>query len=281
MNVYPFQFAVLRYIHDPMTQEFINVGVVIYSREARYLRAQINNRYIRLSRTFLAVNGDFYRRIAEHIERRLDRMHEQFQQMELFGDLPLQIETVLQQVLPVDDSSLTFEGYGAGLSTDLDEELTKLYDRMVERYIEKEDLPSRSDDDIWQVYREHLDRVQVTPSLASNVSIGVPNYDFVFHRAWKNERWHPIQPVSLDLMQSRTILEKANTWIGRATMLAESDEIGTLYLLVGGPRQEELQPAYYKALRNMQDKMRLTHEIVQEDEAAAFSEKLAQMMEGH
>ncbi len=45
MNEVPFQFAVLRYIHDPATQEFLNVGIVVYSKEARYIRAQVSSRY--------------------------------------------------------------------------------------------------------------------------------------------------------------------------------------------------------------------------------------------
>jgi len=30
----PYTFSILRYVHDPVTQEFINIGVAVYSREA-------------------------------------------------------------------------------------------------------------------------------------------------------------------------------------------------------------------------------------------------------
>ena len=133
MNEYAFQFAVLRYIHDPVTQEFLNVGVVVYSREARYLRASVSTRYSRLSDTFQGINGDHYRRLMSYIERRLVRMHNEFQQPELFEGLPSQIETVLHQILLPDDSSLAFGGYGGGLTDDLEAELTRLFGRLVER----------------------------------------------------------------------------------------------------------------------------------------------------
>src|SRR3712207_6101453 len=138
MNECIFQFAVLRYIHDPATEEFLNVGVVVYSKEARYLRALVSMKYSRLSNAFQEINGDHYRRIVNYIERSLAHRHHQFQQLELFNDLPLKLETILHQVLPPDDSSLIFGGYGGGIAVDLDAELNRLYKRLVEQYLEKD-----------------------------------------------------------------------------------------------------------------------------------------------
>ena len=181
------------------------------------------------------------------------------------------------------DSSLVFGGYGAGLATDLDEELTWLYHRLVERYAEVEEPPSRDDDEVWQVYTEELDRVAVTPYLSSNVTITAPryNYTYVFSRAWKNERWHPLQPASFDLVHGRSILEKANTWIGRSIALEDSGDIGKLHMLVGSPRQQELIGAYRRAIQHLRDQLVLGHEVIEENEAAAFSERLADMVKGH
>jgi hypothetical protein len=127
MSEYAFQFAILRYIHDTMTQEFINIGIVVYCREARYLRVSINTRYGRLSDAFRAeVNGGHYRRMVSHISRQVDRMHSRFQQLEMFEELPQQIEVVLTQILPPSDSSLIFDGYGGGVAEDLDVDLDRL-----------------------------------------------------------------------------------------------------------------------------------------------------------
>jgi hypothetical protein len=32
-------FSALPYVHDPVTQEFVNIGVAAFSRDARYFRA--------------------------------------------------------------------------------------------------------------------------------------------------------------------------------------------------------------------------------------------------
>jgi hypothetical protein len=287
MNEYPFQFAVLRYIHDTLTQEFINVGVVVYSKESRYIKTRVSQRYSRISKAFQGINGQYYRRLVGHVERSFSRMHHHYQseQLEQLDDFPPQIEIALQQVLPPDDSSLVFGGIGGGLTDDLDAELDRLYCRLVERYIEREELPSREDKEVWQFYRQELEKHDI-PSHLRPVTITTPNYEYEFEHAWKNERWHPIEALSFDLVHPTSIREKGTQWIGRAISLADSDELGTLYLLLGGPPRYKtgLRNAYEKALQNMRGKMlvsQLHYRLIEEDDAPAFSEELAQMINGH
>jgi len=285
MNEYAFQFAVLRYIHDTVTQEFINVGVVVYSREAYYIRARVSQRYSRLSKAFQGINGEYYRHLVSHIERVFGRMHHKFQsqqQLEQLDDFPPQIEIALQQVLPADDSSLVFGGLGGGLTSDLDVELDRLYERLVGRYIEREELPSRTDKEIWQVYRQEFDKRNVSSHLGP-VTISTATYEYKFERAWKNERWHPIEAISFDLVHETSIRDKATQWIGRTITLADSDEMDTLYLLLGAPPQQKakLREAYENAIHNMRSKISLSHRLIEEDEAASFSEELAQMIGNH
>ena len=137
MSEYLYQFAVLRYVHDPVTEEFLNIGIVVYSPEARYLKALINHNYGRLSDAFQKVNGTFYRKLTQSLENRLNYMHEKLSQGQLF-DQPLdRLEILLGQILPPDDSSLRFSGFGGGISADLDGVLAALYQRLVTHYIEK------------------------------------------------------------------------------------------------------------------------------------------------
>ncbi len=45
----PYSFSVLRYVHDAVTQEFINIGVAVYPSEAGFLRAVCTTRYARIT----------------------------------------------------------------------------------------------------------------------------------------------------------------------------------------------------------------------------------------
>ncbi len=69
----------------------------------------------------------------------------------------------------------------------------------------------------------------------------------MFADAWKNGVWNLNQPVSMDLQDADSILDKANRWLGRATNLKDSTEDFRLWMLIGEPKVEKLRPAYAKA----------------------------------
>lgn len=280
MNEHPFQFAVLRYVHDPVTQEFINVGIVIYSPEARYLRASINSLYARLSDTFQEINGEYYRRLVDFLERRFAQLGYDMREPKLFEEMPPQIEVILAHVIPPDDSSLVFGGYGSGLSDDLDRELSVLYGRLVARYASREERASRDDAQVWSVFRRELDRHDIVPHLQP-VTIRTDKYKHTFDYAWRNERYHPIEPVSFDLLIAQSIRNKADRWIGRTVNLSKSPDMGKLYLLLGAPSAPTLLDEYRNAVDNLDAYIPIEHEIVEESDAASFSRKLARMIAEH
>ena len=279
MSEQAFQFAVLRYVHDPATQEFLNVGVVVYSREGRYLRSALSRHYRRLSEAFQGIEGEQHRRVMDYLARRVEAVESDLQPR-LFGQLPETIEEVLWQVLPPDDASLVFGGFGGGLTCDLEAELGYLFDRMVTRYARPIEPPSRTDGDIWRVYRAEFEKRRIHDHLQSK-TIRTATYHYDFEHAWKNEKWNPVEPVSFDLVHERSILDKANRWIGASANLRDSAEMGTLYMLVGGPREDGLQRAYEDALHNLSAKLLVDHRIVEEAQAAGFSHELADIIETH
>ena len=99
------------------------------------------------------------------------------------------------------------------------------------------------------------------------------------HRAWRNGHWNLYEPISLDLADAGTILEKANSWLGKATTLSASSEDYSIYLLLGAPHREGLETAFHRAqniLRRSPDV-----KLVLEDQADAFAANLAKEMTEH
>lgn len=275
-----FQYAILRYIHDPVTQEFLNVGIVVYSPQERYLNCLLTTHYARLSDAFNGINGEHFRRQVNYIERRVQQLSRQQLQSGLFDSHAPGIEIILRQVLSEDDSSLVFGGYGGGLADDLNRELRSLFARLVERYMVQEERSSRTEEEVWHIYRQEFDRHNVTAQLGP-VTIQTPTYHYEFNHAWKNELWHPVEPVSFDLMHERSILDKASKWVGRSLMLADSADMGKLYLLLGAPQRADVQQAYQDAVTNLRAKAGQKLELVEEQDAARFSARLAELMEAH
>ena len=70
MNVQtPFQYAILRYIHDQGTEEFLNIGLAMYSQPENYFRAQVLTRYRRVTQTFPGASGKLYKGFVDRLQR--------------------------------------------------------------------------------------------------------------------------------------------------------------------------------------------------------------------
>ena len=242
----PYSFSILRYVHDPVTQEFVNIGVALYSAQAGFLRAICTTHYARITHLFTKIDGNRFRQTTRYIQDRVNAV-----ERALVGELPFEpgrtIEQLLARVLPPDDSSLQFSyPVGVGLSSDLEKTLRELFSRYVEQYAVKPGATRRDDEDVWRVFREPLERRQVTAILSAK-RITASSYDYEFERAWKNEIWHVYEPVSFDMVDGGSILDKANRWVGRATSLNDASEPFKIHLLLGEPQDPALQGVFSKA----------------------------------
>jgi hypothetical protein len=274
----PYSFSILRYVHDPVTQEFVNIGVALFAREAGFLRVRCTTRYERITKMFAKIDGERFRQLVSYIEQRINAIGNK-----LPTALPFEpgtaIEHLLNRVLPPDDSSVQFSHAGVGLAHDLEKTMMELFDRYVERYTQTSETARREDEDIWKVFREPLLRRQVA-ALLKPKRIYTPNFDYEFKHAWKNQIWHLYEPVSFDLTEGRHIVDKANRWLGRATTLHDSEENFQIHLLLGAPEDGQLQSSFVKA-QHILEKIPTEKQFVQEGEAEAFAEEFEREVRHH
>ena len=275
----PYSFSVLRYIHDVVTSEFINVGVVLYAPKVRFLSAICTSRYGRLTRMFSNVNGDHFRQVLRYIQARLEEEGERLASELPFNKLPLGVLEFTTKILPVDDSSLQFSPEGYGITENLQETLEKLYNRYVEQYYDRPERHSRSDEDIWKVFKKSLEEKRILSNLKPHQIVG-NNYDYEFKYCWQNQKWHIHEPVSFDLIEPASVTDKANGWLGRIMSLNDGGESFKLNILLGAPQDERLKPAFVKA-QNIMNRMPCEHEFINEDEAEDFAENLRKEIEEH
>src|SRR5258706_10401554 len=138
-----YTFSVLRYMHDPVTAEFVNIGVALYAPEAQYLNALCTPHYQRLSRMFEPIDGDHFRQITKYVQTQIEALGQRLASELPFKNPPKNIEDVLGQVLPADDSAIQFSTAGGGFTSDLTKTLHGIYVRNVERYATRLERASR------------------------------------------------------------------------------------------------------------------------------------------
>ena len=275
----PYSFSVLRYIHDPVTQEFVNIGVAVYSQQSGFLRAICTAHYGRIRHTFTKIDGNRFRQLTRYIQEQVNAMGDS-----LAGELSLEtgrsIEQLLARILPADDSTIQFsKPAGVGLAHNLEKTLNELFERYVEQYTMRSETLRRDDEDVWRVFKEPLEKRRLTEHLTTK-RITASSYDYEFGHAWKNEVWHVYEPVSFDMVDGGSMLEKANRWVGRATSLNDSSESFKIHMLLGEPNDERLQSTFIKA-QNILNKMPGQKEFIAERDAEAFAEELEREVKAH
>lgn len=267
-----YYFNVLRYVYDPVTQEFVNIGVVVYAPQRGFLKAICTSHYSRISKMFHRIDGPSFRSLTRYIQDKISSVTQEWAKGALFVDIDEKLESILARILPIDDSAVRFAMGGVGLTENPEQTLHELYQRYVARYEQTSESFRRDDEEVWRVFKKPLEQRKVIDRLEPKLIIA-PNYEYQFERSWKNGVWHVYEPVSFDLLDTGSILDKANRWLGRVTNLIDSAEPFKLYLLLGEPKDQKLQAAFQKA-ENILAKMPGQRELVREREAEEFAEEV-------
>jgi hypothetical protein len=274
-----YSYTVLRYVHDTMTGEFVNVGVALHAPEAGYLSAICRTTYRRVSAAFPGLRGEHFRAVMRHVQARFEQMGEQLS-AEAKATGSQSLLDIARGVLPSDDSSFQWGPVGVGLAADPSQKLEALFNRMVMRYDEQ--APTRvrrTDDDVWRNFKRDLEQRRLLRYFEPK-TISVQDDEVRFEHAWKNGVWHCVEPVSFDMAAAETIKDKAHKLLGQITSVNGTLDNFRLYMLVARPDDDALMPAFESAMSILQ-KMPCDKEIVQEDEHAALADRLASEVEAH
>ena len=147
-----FQYAVLRYMHDSVTQEFVNIGVLLFAPQQKFLDLRVSHKYKRISQMFDGVEPLAYRRARSSMEKAVKRVANDLGQSSLLETNIDEIENLLPKILPENDSALSFSIINGGITDNFEDELNYLYHRFVEYYIPTQERKSRTDEEVWHEY---------------------------------------------------------------------------------------------------------------------------------
>ena len=246
-----YSYTVLRYIHDVVSGEALNVGVVMHAPAAGFLKVRTRKTIGRLKQAFPDLDRATFADAMQAVDRGFSAVAKQASRMSLF-DARTDARAHALKVLPDDDSALQWSPTGTGLTADPTRTLERLYGRYVARYDSvptkrRSPVKRRSDDDVWQPVRDKLMERGISVPFESKAVVGAQDR-IVFERAWKNGRWHAFEPVSLDMADNEGIMDKARRWRGHLAAVADGTSEGIdLHFLLGRPQNGSLMGAYETA----------------------------------
>lgn len=272
-----FQFLTLRYLHDAITGEFANLGVVVYV-PGEFLGARFNSRTTRLKAIFGQVEKSHLKSLLGYLSRHFQKLGNEIPNSLL--DRHRSIEEIAKSVLPSDDSAVQWSSAHNGMTRNPEEELDHLFARLVTHYEDMGKPRHRTDQDVWRLFSATLRENRVLEKLTEKKLV-TENFEHTFDHAWKNGVWNLYEPLAFDYEDNSGIQEKANKWLGRGVALNDAKEEHKFWFLIGEPETERLKRATEKALNLLHKIGSGKVEIVREDERVAFSENLAAQVKEH
>lgn len=276
-----YTYSVVKYVHDSAVGESLNVGVVLYAATAPFIGSKFEMRFERLSNTFAKFDGEHYKRALTQISTEIDKLSYRSNSILL---IPMQqwqdVGGIISEIISDEGMSFQTGPVLAGITDDPVVALDEIFQRMVSSQYEFQKSERRTDDEVWvNIYHRPLVSHKVSSKLRPWKPT-VEDFELKFDHAFKNEKWHVLEPVSLDYVRADSIQSRATKLLGLGTALQGRSDLGTLYLLLGKPKSADNLKNYIKA-KNLLHKMPIKHELIEEDEAESFANELAGKMRDH
>lgn len=241
MTKYAYSYAILQYRHDVWVGEALNVGVLMFSEKARFLKLKARSGRGRLASAYPDLDHSALRDAVKALGRR-------FEQIATNSGLFMPSGGALdvgRKVLVPDDSSLSWGMTGAGVADDLEQALERVYERFVARYDQAAGREVRTDEMVFEAVRRKLEVAElynrVQPHVVRSQFAAIP-----FDHAIENGAWHVIQPLSFDSADEERMLDKAAKWAGRLQSISNCEESVRPYFVTGAPRNDSLMSQYHK-----------------------------------
>ena len=276
-----YSFTVLRYVHDVVAREFLNVGIVMYLPESGELKVKTQKSISRLSGAFPDIEAPAFRKAMRAIDRGIARLGEETPLL-LPPGTPPDARRFALRVLPEDDSSLQWSRSGGGLTTDVDGTLDRLFKRFVTQH-DGTSTERLTDRGLWERVRTKLSERNLDVQFQRKVLSGKID-SIEFENAWKNGSWHAYQALSLDLASDNAVKQKVRRWRGHLAAVNERcNEALQLHFLLGTPRDQSLAPAFEIAKRILQGSpfaSRVIEEAQTDDFVDLIEREVRESMEG-
>ena len=127
-----YEYQILRYRHDVVSGEFVNIGIVFFDAEKQFLRVRITEKHERISNFFGSISSVFLLHATKQIERSLNNIGQQmvYKSPHSFKS----VADITNSVLPPNDNSLFFSTVSNGWHFDHKKAFDETFERLIGRY---------------------------------------------------------------------------------------------------------------------------------------------------
>ena len=131
-----YTYQILRYMPDRVSGEFVNVGLVFFSQENKYLRAAALTKIGRVKSLFPGVHSKALIRKLKTVTNNINQKNKKWQE-ELEIDHYSSLKSATKEILPQDDSSIILSKSFTGVDLNFDNAFEDLFNRLVLQHDQK------------------------------------------------------------------------------------------------------------------------------------------------
>jgi len=275
-----FQYQVLRFLPDRVSEEFLNMGVVVYDPRSGKLAVEFIEKTGRLPQIFPESNTRNVLRTIKHISSRLKAIANQLTK-EIQFEKFTEISDITTKALPKDDSALFFTVPENILDIDIDAVSTYLFDRLIGLNQTDSDKEFRNDKEVWsKVYKKYFDRNNISNKLTP-ATIKTKFNEVEFDHTWRNGHINFFEAVNFDLEKLESIRNKVFRWSGQIDELKTATEPSHLYLLSVLPSNDLKAQQFIMDFLASKTSTEVTVEIVTPETIDSVAKELKNELESH
>lgn len=235
-----YSYLLLKYVHDPVRDESVNVGLLMYSPHGGGMKFGYRDQSLN---SLKSIFPDF---ATYALKRYLALISDSFKKYANQLDLsPDCIEELAYSVLQQDESSLRWAKGGSGVSKDIDKTFDDLMARFVEQKKPQKSHKSRRDKEVWHTFQMELKQRNLL-SYFQPRTVDFGGAEEKFAHTYKNGELHCLMPLSLDYGSENDIRKRVYLEKGKSEFLNEAARKTGMkvYYLVGRPKKSSLDKEF-------------------------------------
>jgi hypothetical protein len=268
-----YELALLQFVPDPSSEECANVGVVAFSPSTGGMVFRFNDRYGRVRTLYPEVIGSRFRSLIQSLSRRAREIQREAgierpggQQLAL--DRLERIEELLHRIVPPGNANFRWSSVRFGVCASLADALTRTFDEYITRREPKPTRKRREDADVWRHVTSNTAFRRVESALQPEFELSTPDYRYVFKAAWNNGGLHVVEPISLDYLDPRDMVEEAARWRGRLDELSLGNDFAMTVILSDPPQNGALRQ--YDQAQHILERDERIRRVIKESRADDF-----------
>lgn len=269
----PYDFAILRYMHNIASGEFVNIAVVMWLPDESRFIYRITTKHGRVSHFFYPFNSNAYTLNCKLIKNRFDQGLKELvsgKQGHLFNKYPKSIEQVIYSLVAHDASAFQWSEIKSGISNNPEKRLEQLFVEFISRHevAGRTRKEHRDDTKVFSTIKNQLKATGLYHKVEPDVVIKSPYFSYTFKLGWHNGERQVIEPISFDYQSSNDIIDKAVNWSGRLVNLERDNDTNfEMTGVIASPNlsDSKLKSAYKDATKIIKNSPCIRTLITEED----------------